>query len=350
MSVFSNHDFDNHERVVYACDKQSGLQAIIAIHNTNLGPSLGGCRMFPYADEQAALSDVLRLSRGMTYKSALAGVALGGGKTVIIGNPATAKSNELFCAMGRIVHGLSGQYIVAQDSGISIEDLRLMATQTEHVAIVEPRLGDHGELRDGNPSPATAYGIFVGIQAAVKHRLNSDNLAGVKIAIQGVGNVGFRLAEHLHNAGAELLVSDLNPENCHRAVQQLGATAVSNAEIASLDVDVYSPCALGGAINSHSIDVIKAPIIAGAANNQLAKPEYGIQLQNKNILYAPDYAINAGGVIDCYYLRHNLPDAKMKAHLDLIGNTLSDIFLRAEAENKPTSEIADLMAEERFLT
>ena len=354
MSVFSNTDFDNHERIYYASDALSGLKAIIAIHNTNLGPALGGCRMFPYVDDAAALSDVLRLSKGMTYKAALAGVALGGGKTVIIGNPAADKSNALFKAMGRIVEELAEQYIIAQDSGISIEDLQLMATQTKQVAIIEPRMGgsgfgEKGELRDGNPSPATAYGAFVGIQAAVKHRLNSDSLSGVKVAIQGVGNVGYRLAKHLHAAGAELFISDVNTDNINRAVQALGATEVSNHDIAGLAVDVYSPCALGGAINSDSIEVIKAPIIAGVANNQLAKPEFAKQLQGKNILYAPDYAINAGGIIDCFYLRNSLPDAQMKQHLDRIGETLSNIFHRAEVDNKTTSETADLMAEEKFL-
>lgn len=348
MTVFSAEEFDHHENVVFAHDEKTGLKAILAVHNTQLGPSLGGCRMFPYANEQDALKDALRLSRGMTYKSAMAGLPLGGGKSVIIADPAKDKSDALFHAMGDFVERMSGKYIVAQDSGISVEDLKKIAEKTEHVAGVKNAVDSHDRVRSGDPSPATAYGVFVGIKAAVKHKLGTTSLAGVKVAVQGVGNVGFALAKHLHAEGAKLLVSDINPDNTARAQKACGAMVVSNDTIVSSDVDVYAPCALGGAVNATTVDAIYAPIVAGSANNQLEKAQYGRQLQARGILYAPDYVISAGGIIHVQYMRTGRSWEETESHVAHIAQTLEEIFQRADSENRPTAEVADQLATERL--
>ncbi|MDR7025100.1 Glu/Leu/Phe/Val dehydrogenase dimerization domain-containing protein [Pseudomonas peli] len=348
MSVFSHIDFDHHEQVVYGHDKASGLRAIIAIHNSNLGPALGGCRMWPYANDDEALRDVLRLSRGMTYKSALANLPLGGGKAVIIGDPHTGKSAALFQAMGDFVDSLGGRYITAADSGTGVAEMQIMAERTRHVSGAELREAFAGGTRNGDPSPSTAYGVFIGIQTAVKHRLGRDDLHGLKVAIQGVGQVGFDLARQLKAAGAELWVTDIVEANVRRAVEQLGATAVSQQAIIGLDVDVFAPCAMGGIINQQTLEALRAPIIAGAANNQLADASLAETLRRNECLYAPDYAINAGGIIDVCYERTGGSAAQLKAHIEGIGATLEQIFQRADAASKTTVEIADQLAEERF--
>ena len=348
MSVFSHIDFDHHEQVVYGHDKANGLKAIIAIHNSNLGPALGGCRMWAYANDDEALRDVLRLSRGMTYKSALANLPLGGGKAVIIGDPHTGKSAALFQAMGDFVDSLGGRYITAADSGTGVAEMQIMAERTRHVSGAESREAFTGGTRNGDPSPATAYGVFIGIQAAVKHRLGRDDLHGLKVAIQGVGQVGFDLARQLKAAGAELWVSDIVEANVRRAVEQLGATAVTQQAIFGLDVDVFAPCAMGGIINQQTLEALRAPIIAGAANNQLADASLAETLRRNECLYVPDYAINAGGIIDVYYGRSGGSAAQLKAHIEGIGATLGQIFQRAESASKTTVEIADQLAEERF--
>lgn len=348
MSVFSHIDFDHHEQVVYGHDKASGLKAIIAIHNSNLGPALGGCRMWPYANDDEALRDVLRLSRGMTYKSALANLPLGGGKAVIIGDPHTGKSAALFQAMGDFVDSLGGRYITAADSGTGVAEMQIMAERTRHVSGAELREAFAGGTRNGDPSPSTAYGVFIGIQTAVKHRLGRDDLRGLKVAIQGVGQVGFDLARQLKAAGAELWVTDIVPANVRRAVEQLGAIAVTQQEIFGLDVDVFAPCAMGGIINQQTLEALRAPIIAGAANNQLADASLAETLRRNECLYAPDYAINAGGIIDVCYERTGGSAAQLKAHIEGIGATLEQIFQRADAASKTTVEIADQLAEERF--
>lgn len=348
MSVFSHIEFDGHEQVVYGHDQASGLKAIIAIHNTKLGPALGGCRMWPYATDEEALRDVLRLSRGMTYKSALAKLPLGGGKAVIIGDPHSGKSAALFQAMGDFVERLGGRYITAADSGTGVAEMQIMAERSRHVAGAGQREAFDGGLRDGDPSPSTAYGVFIGIQVAVKQRLRRDDLRGLKVAIQGVGQVGFGLARHLKEAGAELWVSDIVEANVRRAVAQLGAKAVSQHEIYGLDVDVFAPCAMGGSINRHSLEALRAPIIAGAANNQLADAQLAEELQRNGCLYAPDYAINAGGIIDVYFERSGGSAAQLKAHIEGIGETLRQIFVRAAAEGSSTTAIADRLALERL--
>lgn len=348
MSVFSHVDFDHHQQVVYGHDQASGLKAIIAIHDTSLGPALGGCRMWPYAGDDEALRDVLRLSRGMSYKSALAQLPLGGGKAVIIGDPHTGKSEALFQAMGDFVDSLGGRYITAADSGTGVAEMQIMAERTRHVAGAGQREAFDGGLRNGDPSPSTAYGVFIGLQAAVRHRLGRDDLKGLKVAIQGVGQVGFSLARQLREAGAELWVTDIVAANVRRAVEQLGATAVGQNEIYGLEVDVFAPCAMGAIVNPHTLEALRAPVIAGAANNQLADAQLAEELQRRGCLYAPDYAINAGGIIDVCYERTGGSVAQLKAHIEGIGPTLTEIFQRAEREGATTSAIADRLAEERL--
>jgi leucine dehydrogenase len=348
MSVFSHIDFDQHEQVIYSQDKSSGLKAIIAIHDTSLGPALGGCRMWPYSSDELALRDVLRLSRGMSYKSALANLPLGGGKAVIIGDPRSGKSEALFQAMGDFVESLGGRYITAADSGTGVAEMQIMAQRTRHVAGADPREALDGGSRDGDPSPSTAYGVFVGLQAAVRHRLGRSDLSGLKVAIQGVGQVGFGLAQQLKAAGAQLWVSDIFAANERRAVEQLGAIAVGQHEIYGLDVDVFAPCAMGGILNLQTLEALRAPVIAGAANNQLADAQLAEELQRRGCLYAPDYAINAGGIIDVCYERTGGSAAQVRAHVESIGDTLRQIFQRAEAEGYTTSVIADRLAQERL--
>jgi leucine dehydrogenase len=347
MPVLTHPEFDSHELVAYHADPVSGLRAIIAVHSTKLGKGLGGCRMWPYHDEDEALTDVLRLSRGMTYKAAMAGLAQGGGKSVILGDPRRDKTPAMMRAMGRFVDTLGGKYVVAEDSGTSVADIRLMAETTRHVGgLTDAAAQARG--RSGDPSPSTAYGTFVGIQASVKWRLRRTGLDGLKVAIQGLGNVGYRLAKHLHEAGAKLWVTDLHAPAVERCVKEFGATAVGMDEIFALPVDVFAPCALGAVINDKTLPQLKAPIIAGAANNQLASMRHGQALAERGILYAPDYVINAGGIIEIWYEGPDYDENKVRAHLERIGQTLTTVFKRSELEKRPTGEIADRMAEEKF--
>ncbi len=349
MSVFDHPDFDDHQQVVFCRDADSGLRAIIAIHNSNLGPALGGCRMWPYPSEAEALRDVLRLSRGMTYKSAITGLPLGGGKSVILGDPHKDKSEALLRAMGRFVDSLGGRYIAAEDSGTSVADLKIMALETEHIAGVLQKQAAEGGTRSGDPSPATAYGVFVGLRAALSHRTGSDKLDNVKVAIQGVGSVGYRLAGLLKEAGAKIWVTDVWPQAVQRAVNDLGATAVTAEQIYDLDVDVFSPCAMGAVLDDQTIPRLCADIVAGAANNQLAAARHGQALRERGILYAPDYVINAGGIVDCAVERSGEDRETLLRQVEGINDTLLEIFARADREQRPTNEIADHIAEERFL-
>lgn len=347
MAVFSLSDFADHEQVVFCSDDKSGLKAIIAVHNSNLGPALGGCRMWPYANEEEAVRDVLRLSRGMTYKSAMANLKLGGGKSVIIGNPRTQKTPELLAAFARALENLNGRYIAAEDSGTSVADMKYMTQFTQHVAGIHDKPTEDG-TRSGDPSPATAFGTFIGIKAAVREKLGRDTLEGLKIAVQGVGNVGFDLAQQLHAAGAKLWVTDIHKDSLARAEAELGATVVAPEEIFGLDVDVFAPCALGAVLNDQTIPQLKARIVAGASNNQLAEPRHGVELMKRGILYAPDYVINAGGIIDVYHERIGFERAALIAHVEGIYDNLLEIFERARKEERPTGEVADAIAEERF--
>ncbi|WP_165855615.1 Glu/Leu/Phe/Val family dehydrogenase [Marinobacter sp. JSM 1782161] len=348
MNVFSHPEFDNHEHLSFFCDPETGLKAIVAIHNTSRGPALGGCRMFPYATDEEALRDVLRLSRGMTYKSALANLDLGGGKSVIIGDPRKHKTEALMEAMGRFLEQLGGQYIAAEDSGTSVTDLKVMSRKTSHVAGIKEHIGFDGLPSNGDPSPATAYGTYVGLRTAVKHGLGRSDLEGLKVAVQGVGNVGFRLARHLKEAGAQLWVHDIHQDQVQRAVDELGAVPVSGEEILTLPVDVVAPCALGAVLNDTSIPKLQAKVVAGAANNQLERPEHDAALQKRGILYAPDFVINAGGIIDVFHERTDHDHNRIRAHVESIGATLDEIFTRAGREGLPTGTIADHLAEERF--
>ncbi len=342
MEIFGHPEFDGHEQVVFGHDAASGLNAIIAIHNTNLGPALGGCRMWPYASEAEALTDVLRLARGMTYKSALAGLAYGGGKAVILGDPRKDKSEALFLAMGRLVDSLGGRYATAEDVGISVDDVEVMARATKYVAGTRA-------AGAGDPSPSTAYGVFMGIRAAVAHKLGRNSLDGVRVAVQGVGHVGTHLCGFLNQAGARLTVTDIDRAAVARVADEFGAEAVAPEAITGIAGEVFAPCALGAVIDDETIERLQAPIVAGSANNQLAAPRHGVELLRRGVLYAPDYVINAGGVIN---ISHEGPVYDKQAaveHVGRIHDNLREIFSRAEAAGIPTSEAADRLAEERFL-
>lgn len=346
MSVFSHSAFDDHEQVVFCRDAESGLKAIIAIHNTWRGGSLGGCRMWPYASDDEALTDVLRLSRGMTYKSALADLPFGGGKSVIIGNPRGDKSPALFRAMGRFVESLSGRYVVAEDVGISVPDVEAMSKETRHVAGI-PAGGS------GDPSPATAFGVFEGIKSAAAFKLGAKDLHGIRVAVQGLGHVGWELCRLLHGAGAQLVVADLNSQQTQRAVEWFDAKITDPDAIIREEVSVYAPCALGATINDGSIGELRCAIVAGSANNQLADERHGDLLRDRGILYAPDYVINAGGVINISH-EQRLPgdkpyvEAAAFTHVARIGDTLTEIFEVAEQKGISTSQAADKLAEQRF--
>lgn len=346
--LFETLDSSGHEQVVFCHNPDAGLKAIIAIHSTVLGPALGGMRMRPYASTDAALHDALRLSRTMTYKNALAGLNVGGGKAVIIGDPHTGKSQALLHAMGDFIESLGGRYITAADSGTGDAEMQAFAQRTRHVMGATPRTLLDGSIASGDPSPSTALGVFVGLKAAVRHRLGRDDLTGLKVAIQGVGHVGLGLGRHLKAAGAELWVADIFDANVQQAMEELGANVVRPQDIYGLDVDVFAPCAMGGILNEQTLEVLRAPVIAGAANNQLATPEIGAELQRREQLYAPDYAINAGGIIDVYYQRIGGSAAQSDAHVRAIGDTLQQIFTRAAASGEPTSVIADRLALERL--
>lgn len=343
MAFFGHPEFDDHEEIVVARDARAGLSAIIAVHDTTLGPACGGTRMFPYADDAAAITDVLRLSRAMSYKNAMAGLALGGGKAVILGDPASAKTPEMLRAYGARVERLAGRYVTAMDVGMGPADMQVIAGATRHVAGFT-QAGKTG----GDSGPLTALGCFVGLKAAVAHRLRTDDLKGLRVAVQGLGAVGFELCRHLHQAGARLVVSDIYAPRVAAAEAEFGAKAVGVDALLRADVDVLAPCALGGVITDESIAHLKATVVAGGANNQLAAPRHGALLQDKGVLYAPDYVINAGGVIRVAGQIFGWPDADIEARVRRIGETLSAIFVRAEAERRPTSAVADFMARERI--
>lgn len=341
MPLFAHRDFDAHEQIVFCHEAASGLKAIIAIHDTTRGPSLGGCRMWPYAGEDEALTDALRLARGMTYKSALADLPYGGGKSVIIGDSHAMKSEALFLAMGRFVDTLGGRYVIAEDVGVSVEDVEIMARVTRHVAGTRAGGG-------GDPSPATAYGVLMGIRAAVAHKLGRDTLDGVHVAVQGLGHVGYGLCRGLAEAGARLTVSDIDAAAVERAREEFSAHIVEPAEICGAAADVFAPCALGAVLNDRTIPRLKARIVAGSANNQLAEPRHGAELTRRGILYAPDYVINAGGVVFISHEGPSFNEAAALAHVARIRETLGQIFTHAERQGIPTSEAADRLARDRL--
>ncbi len=341
MPIFTHPEFDAHEEIVFCHDPVSGLKAIIAIHNTRRGPAVGGCRMWPYASEDEALTDALRLSRGMTFKSALADLPFGGGKSVIIGDSHRDKTKPQLLAMAGFVESLGGRYIIAEDVGITQDDAEVMQRRTAHVA---------GTCAGGagDPSPSTAYGVYMGIRAAVAHRLGQDSLKGIRVAVQGLGQVGLHLCRYLADEGARLIVTDIDQNAMAKAEAEFSAEAVAPEAIYDTPAEIFAPCALGAVINDDTLPRLRASIVAGSANNQLAEARHGAALAKRNILYAPDYVINAGGVIN---ISHEGPGYSKEAavkHVARIHDTLSEIFRRADAENIPTSEAADALALERL--
>lgn len=340
MSVFSAPAYDNHELVSFHQHRASGLRAIIALHSSVLGPAAGGCRMYPYSCDEAALNDVLRLSRGMTYKSALAELPFGGGKSVIIGDPRQQKSPALLRAMGDFVHSLGGRYTAAEDSGTSVADMRIMRERTPWVS----GLGDN-EF-GGDPSPSTALGVFLGIRTAVHHRLLSDGLGELKVAIQGLGHVGYHLARLLRREGATVYGADVNAANLQRAVQELGVIPVDADQILFQEVDVLAPCAMGAVLNRESIPRLRAGIVAGAANNQLATEEDGRHLQDRGILYCPDFLINAGGIIDVYHQGLGSSNERKLAHIRRVETKLLQVLEQAQQSHLPSHLVAEQLAEQ----
>lgn len=346
MEIFKNMEKYDYEQLVFCQDNVSGLKAIIAIHDTTLGPALGGTRMWPYTSEEDAIIDVLRLSRGMTYKNAAAGLNLGGGKAVIIADPKTDKSEALFRAFGRFVESLNGRYITSEDVGICVEDMDIVRKETRHVNGVGAIAG-----ASGDPSPVTAFGVLQGIKACAKAVWGSEKLKGKKVAIQGLGHVGYYLAKHLHDEGANLVVTDINDENIERVVKATGAQVVSPADIYGVDCDIFAPTALGAIINDETIPKLKCKIIAGAANNQLKEERHGDILHSKGILYAPDYIINAGGVInaaDEFNGDYNRERA-LKA-VKIVYRNLEEIIEISQRDNIPTYKAANILAERRIAT
>ncbi|MFT5809103.1 MAG: leucine dehydrogenase [Moritella dasanensis] len=318
-------------------DPETQLQAIIAIHSTKLGPAIGGCRMIDYPSTQAAVKDACCLAAGMSYKTAINRLPFGGGKAVILKPKHVTDRRALFASFGRFVESLNGRYITAMDSGTSIADMDVIASQTNHVMCTTT-----AGLASGDPSPHTAKGVYYGIKAAVKFKLQQESLSGLHIAIQGVGNVGYALAKLLHNDGAKLTVADPNPLATQRLINEFGAEVVAGDDIYRINCDVFSPCALGQVINAHSIDQFNTSIIAGSANNQLQTPDMTDALAARSILYAPDYVINSGGVLQISYL--NKPDV-VQHKLAALYDTLLAIFTQAEQQNRSTVNIANGLAE-----
>ncbi len=332
-----------HEQIVFCKDLESGLRAIIAIHNTALGPSLGGCRMWNYGSEAEALTDALRLSRGMSYKSALAGLPLGGGKAVIWGDSKRDKSKAMFRAFGRFVESLNGRYITGEDVGTSMADMDVIFEETSYVVGVSPRLGGSGD-----PSRYTAYGCLQGIRASVKEQLNRDTLKGIRVAIQGIGHVGQNLARMLREQDAEVIAADLDTEKCRKFCDEFDCEPANAEEILFVDCDVLAPCAMGGAINDDTIDKLNCSIVAGSANNQLAAKRHGKALADKGILYAPDYAINSGGLINVSLELEGYNRDEAVCRVKRLYDVLSHIYKIARAEGIPTNEAADHVAEQRL--
>ena len=327
-----------YERVTSA--EEGDYRGFVAIHSTSLGPAVGGTRFWSYANDEAAIHDLLRLARGMTYKNALAGIPFGGGKSIVLRQDATVNREEIFRAHGRFVETFGGKYITAEDVGTNPHDMAVVLQETKHVAGLMGRSGD--------PSPFTARGVFRALEASARHRWGADTLAGRTIALQGCGNVGYYVASNLHKAGARLIVTDVDAAKVERVVKEFGATAVEPDEIYRSDADVFAPCALGGVINDSTIPQFKVEIVAGGANNQLLEPRHGDELKRLGILYAPDYAANAGGIINGCRELLGWEAEQSAAKVDEIYDTVLDIFKTAETEGIPTYKAADRLAEKRL--
>lgn len=343
MDLFGHLKAYDYGEVHFKHDKASGLKAIVAIHDSRLGPALGGCRFLPYDADEDAVIDALRLARGMTYKAALAGLAHGGGKSVLIRPKQHFDRVALFRAFGRFVEDLGGHYITAEDSGTGLEDMEVIRTVTKHVTGIGPQHGGSGD-----PSPFTALGVRRGIEACVKLQLGKDSLEKVHVAVQGVGHVGYYLCKELHAIGAKISVADVDPLKSERAQREFGATIVPLDKIFEIECDVIAPCALGSALNDQTIPRLKTKIVAGAANNQLAEPRHGDDLHQRGILYAPDYAINAGGLVNVAQEVLGYDANKSRAKTMEIFDTIYEIADRSKKTLTPTYRIADMMVEEKL--
>ncbi|MDH3990133.1 MAG: amino acid dehydrogenase [Gammaproteobacteria bacterium] len=341
MAAFDDSAFDNHERVVFCHDAKTGLKAIIAIHSSALGPAAGGTRLWSYANDDEALHDVLRLAQGMSYKNAMAGLKFGGGKAVIIKTPEFDGSDALYERYGEFVDQLNGDYVTAEDVGMSVDIMEIVARKTKYVAGLSLKEGQAG----GDPSPKTSFGIFKGIEAAVRFKLGNENMQGLTVAVQGVGHVGYYLCKFLHEAGANLVVADIDKSRVVRVADEFGATGVALDELVSQQVDVLAPCALGAVFSKTTIPDLRTTIIAGGANNQLETTEDGQRLHDAGILYAPDYVINGGGIINVaseYY--RDATDDEIWDRIAEIGPRLSGIFEEASSTDTPTNVVADRQA------
>lgn len=344
MTLFDQIEAHGHEQVVVCSDKHSSLRALIAVHNTNLGPALGGTRMWVYQNDADALTDVLRLSRGMTYKAAVAGLNLGGGKAVILGNPNKDKTEAMFRAFGRFVEGLAGRYITAEDVGTNVRDMEYVRMETKYVTGIDRALGGSGD-----PSPVTALGVYVGMKASMKELTGTDSLTGRKVAVQGAGHVARYVCEHLYKEGAEIWVSDIFPEKAKRVADKFKARIVPPDDIYDVDADIFCPCALGAIVNDDTIPRFKFKIIAGGANNQLAdEAKHGRMLIERGIMYAPDYAINAGGLINVYNELEGYSQERALKQAEGIYDTILKIYAIARQAHIPTYEASNRLAEERI--
>jgi leucine dehydrogenase len=344
--IFNELSNKEHEQVVICSDPATGLKAIIAIHNTTLGPALGGTRMWDYESEEAAMRDVLRLSRGMTYKSAISGLNLGGGKAVIIGDPHTEKTEALFRSFGRFVDGLGGRYITAEDVGMTEKEMEWIYSETKYVTGIPKALGG-----SGNPSPVTAYGVYMGVKACANKAYGSDSLEGKKIALQGAGNVASYFARHAAKEGAKLYICDIYEDKAKELVEEVGGELVAPDSIYGLDVDIFTPCALGGVINDDTLDQFKCDIIAGGANNVLDEEDkHGQMLLDKGIIYAPDYVINAGGIINIASELEGYNEERALQNAGNIYNTITDILNYSEEHGMPAHKASNTLAEKRIET
>jgi len=344
LDLFAEIRTTNHEQIVFCNDNASGLKAIIAIHNTVLGPGLGGTRMWNYATEADALKDVLRLSRGMTYKAAISGLNLGGAKAVIIGDAKKHKSEALMRKFGRFIENLNGKYITAEDVGTTTKDMEYVNMETDSVVGLPESMGGGGD-----PSPVTAYGVYMGMKASAKKAYGSDSLAGKKISVQGIGKVGMHLVELVNKEGAHITVSDINEDSLTYAAKHYAATVVNGSDIYSVGADIFAPCALGAILNTENINALNCSIIAGAANNQLEEEEeHGMLIKEKGLLYAPDFLINAGGLINVYseYIGYNRENAMRDT--EKIFDTTLNIYHLAEVQNIHTQKAATILAQKRI--
>jgi leucine dehydrogenase len=334
--MFALMQSSNVETLHFIVDPETGLKAVIAIQNSKKGPALGGCRYLAYVDEESAIEDAIRLAQNMSYKAVLAGLPFGGGKAVIMRPAHVPNRAALFESFGRFIETLDGRYITAVDSGTSSADMDCIAQRTQHVT---------STTEAGDPSPHTAMGVFAGIRTTALARLGSDNLEGLRVAIQGLGHVGYALAEQLHAAGAELLVSDLDSGKVQLAMEQLGAHPIACEALLSTPCDILAPCGLGAILNSHSVAQLRCAAVAGAANNQLSSLQVADHLENRGILYAPDYVINSGGLIYVALQHQGEALGTITAHLSRIGLRLTEVFAHAQAEKRSPARVADMLAE-----